>query len=104
MACGRVLLERVEKLHQMRLEDLLARAAFEVVQQGAASRDSPKVDEGRRRPDVIAREAEGLFDAPNCMPDVDSEIPQRVEQSFGQRTDERVVRVVAQENDVDVAV
>jgi hypothetical protein len=38
------------------------------------------------------------------MADVDSKIPERIEQAFGQRTHERVIRVVAEEDDVDVAV
>jgi hypothetical protein len=38
------------------------------------------------------------------MPDVDAEIPQRIEQALGQRPDEWVVGVVAQEHDIHVAI
>jgi hypothetical protein len=36
--------------------------------------------------------------------DVDSEVPERIQQAFGQRSHERVIRVVAEEDDVDVTV
>jgi hypothetical protein len=38
------------------------------------------------------------------MADVDSEVPERIEQAFGQCSHEWVIRVVAEEHDVDVAV
>ena len=75
-----VLLERTEEVDQVRLEDLLARAALEVVEQCAAAGDAPEVDQRRGGADVLASQAQHLVDASNGMPDVDAEIPQGVEQ------------------------
>jgi hypothetical protein len=97
-------LERTEEVDQVRLEDLLASAALEIVEECAAASDAPKVDQCRRGSDVLASQAQHLVDASNGMSDVYAEIPQGVEQTLGQRANEGVVRVVAQEHDVHVAV
>ena len=88
----------------MRLEDLLASAALEIVEECAAAGNAPKVDQCRRGSNVLASQAQHLVDASNGMSYVYAEIPQGVEQALGQRANEGVVRVVAQEHDVHVAV
>lgn len=88
----------------MRLQHLFAGATLQVVENGAASRDAPEIDQSGGGADVFARQAHGLFNATDRMTDVDTQVPQRVEQPFSKRADERIGRVVAKEDDVDIAV
>jgi len=99
-----VLPERTEEVDSVRLEDLLPRAPLEIVEQCATASDGPESDQRRGGSNVLTSQAQHLVDASYGMPDVHAQIPQRVEQALGQRTDEGVVRVVAQEYDVHVAI
>jgi hypothetical protein len=104
VACLCVLLERAEELVQVRLEDLLPRATLELVEKRAATGDSSEVDQRGGGSDVLASQIQSLFDASSGVTDIDPEVPERVEQSLGQRPDEGVVRVVTEEHDVDITI
>ena len=66
-----VLLERSEKLVNVWLEDLLAGAALEVIEQGSAASNPSEIDESRGGSNVLAGESKSLIHAPDCMADVD---------------------------------
>ena len=104
MTGTRVLLERAEKIDQVRLEDLFARTPLELVEQRSAPGDAPAIDQRRGGTDVFARQGQHLVDASNGVPDVQPEIPQWIQQALGQGGDEGVFGIVAQEYDVHVAV
>ena len=104
VACLCVLLERAEELVQVRLEDLLPRATLELVEKRSATGDSSEVDQRGGGSDVLASQIQSLFDTSSGVTDINPEVPERVEQSLGQRPDEGVVRVVAEEHDVDVTI
>ncbi len=104
VSCLCILLERAEKLVQVRLEDLLPRATLELVEKRAAAGNSSEVDQRGGGSDVLASQIQSLFDASNRVTDIDPQVPDRVEQALGQRPDERIVRIVTEEHDVDVTI
>jgi hypothetical protein len=50
-----ILLHRAKELDEVRFEDLFASSALQIVEQRAASRDPPEVDQSRRGSDVFSR-------------------------------------------------
>ena len=104
MTGGGVLFERVEELHEMRLEHLLPCATLQIVEKRAAAGDTTEIDQRRRGSDVFTGQTKGFIDASHRVPDVDPQIPERIQEPFRKRADERVLRIVAKENHVDIAI
>ncbi|MCB9611381.1 MAG: hypothetical protein H6722_02895 [Sandaracinus sp.] len=98
------MLERVEQRHEVRLEHLPSRRSVELAHDLGVARDVPQVEQRRRGANVLTRERERVVDAAHDVADLEPRIPEWVEQPLRDHARAAVLRIVAEEEHVDVAV